>query len=70
MTETQHIVDEEDDEYILRIKRSGCYPQHIALQDCHWETKDWRKCKTQMEMFKLCAVNAAKAKEMESKKNH
>ncbi|KAJ3017713.1 hypothetical protein HKX48_003405 [Thoreauomyces humboldtii] len=46
--------EEEEDPYITRIKRSGCFPQHEALQDCHFEKKDWRACKAEMTAFRKC----------------
>lgn len=47
-------IDEEDDEYTQRIKRTGCYEQHMRLLDCHFETKDFRKCRVEMAEFKDC----------------
>ncbi|KAI9205418.1 uncharacterized protein BJ171DRAFT_412547, partial [Polychytrium aggregatum] len=49
--------NDDEDPYITRIKRSGCYDEHIALQDCHWDTKDWRLCRQQMSAFKRCMSN-------------
>ncbi|KAI8810693.1 hypothetical protein BJ742DRAFT_675641 [Cladochytrium replicatum] len=46
--------NEDEDEYDSRIKRSGCYEQHMKLLDCHFETKDWRACKDAMREFKEC----------------
>lgn len=43
-----------DDPYIARIKRSGCFDQHEKLQDCYLEKKDWRECKLEMLKFKEC----------------
>ncbi|EGF77445.1 hypothetical protein BATDEDRAFT_14151, partial [Batrachochytrium dendrobatidis JAM81] len=37
-----------------RIKQSGCFPQHEALQDCYFDKKDWRQCKTAMSDFRAC----------------
>ncbi|KAJ3389060.1 hypothetical protein HDU92_001190 [Lobulomyces angularis] len=51
--------DFEEDEYIRRIKRGGCYDQHVKLQDCYWDTKDWRKCKKEMEIFRSCVEEAS-----------
>ena len=36
------VKEDEEDEYNLRIRRTGCYNQHIALLDCHYENKDFR----------------------------
>ncbi|ORX92993.1 hypothetical protein K493DRAFT_316244 [Basidiobolus meristosporus CBS 931.73] len=46
--------EEEEDEYELRIKRTGCYEENEALQLCFYDTKDWRKCKDEMEKFREC----------------
>ncbi len=48
------MIQEDEDEYIKRIKRSGCFPQHERLQDCYWEKKDWRHCRQEMIQFKQC----------------
>ncbi|KAJ3121859.1 hypothetical protein HK098_003312 [Nowakowskiella sp. JEL0407] len=47
-------VDDEDDEYTKRIKRSGCFAQNENLLICYYDTKDWRKCRNLMKEFKLC----------------
>jgi cytochrome c oxidase assembly factor 4 len=52
--------DDEEDEYITRIKKSGCYNEHVKLQDCYWDTKDWRKCKEEMKEFKACFTRQQK----------
>lgn len=44
----------DDDPYIARIKRSGCFDQHEQLQDCYLEKRDWRECKEEMIKFKEC----------------
>ncbi|KAJ3195040.1 hypothetical protein HDU82_002246, partial [Entophlyctis luteolus] len=46
--------ENDEDEYTLRIKRTGCFAQHNALLDCHYETKDWRKCAAEMRLFREC----------------
>ncbi len=66
MSSSQNVIDfeEEEDPYISRIRQSGCYDQHVALQDCYLvmaedgkslsSVRDWRKCKAEMEAFKRC----------------
>ena len=44
----------EEDPYIARIKRSGCYDQHEKLQECYYEKKDWRQCREEMQKFREC----------------
>ncbi|KAJ3097790.1 hypothetical protein HK100_005256, partial [Physocladia obscura] len=45
---------EDEDEYNRRIRRTGCLAQHNAMLDCHYETKDWRKCIPEMKQFRQC----------------
>ncbi|KAJ3352934.1 hypothetical protein HDU91_005941 [Kappamyces sp. JEL0680] len=42
------------DPYDARILASGCAKEHEALQDCHWNHKDFRKCVEEMQKFKEC----------------
>jgi cytochrome c oxidase assembly factor 4 len=46
--------DDEVDPYIQRIQATGCFALHEALQDCHYDTKDWRACKGPMRAFREC----------------
>lgn len=46
--------EEEDDEYVKMIKGTGCYEQHIVLHECYFDSKDWRKCRKELEEFKKC----------------
>lgn len=56
----QNQSEEEQDVYETLIKKSGCAEFHFTLQDCYFEHNDWRKCKKEMEAFKLC-VKAQKS---------
>lgn len=47
-------LDDEDDPQIVMLKRLGCYDQHVAVQECAFEYKDWRKCKKEVEAFRKC----------------
>jgi cytochrome c oxidase assembly factor 4 len=40
--------DDELDEWDARIQRGGCMQEHLKLQDCYLDTKDWRKCKDEV----------------------
>ncbi|KXN74798.1 hypothetical protein CONCODRAFT_76678, partial [Conidiobolus coronatus NRRL 28638] len=53
-TKNVQLADDEEDEFDLRIKRTGCYDNHIKLQDCYFDKKDWRLCKEEMKAFKAC----------------
>ena len=46
--------DEDEDPYLTRIRATGCFHLHEALQDCHFDTKDWRACKEPMRLFQRC----------------
>ncbi|KAH6571070.1 hypothetical protein BASA50_003696 [Batrachochytrium salamandrivorans] len=45
---------DEEDPWITRIKRSGCFSEHEAMQDCYYDKKDWRQCREAMAAFRLC----------------
>lgn len=51
---------DDDDPYIARIKRSGCFSHHEKLQDCYFEKKDWRECRKEMMEFKQCFLTNQK----------
>ncbi|KAI9346605.1 hypothetical protein BDR26DRAFT_817910 [Obelidium mucronatum] len=44
----------EQDEFNKRIQRTGCFKEHNAMLDCHFESKDWRKCALEMRQFREC----------------
>lgn len=50
----QNQAEEEKDAYETAIEASGCAKFHFALQDCYFEHNDWRKCRKEMDDFKLC----------------
>ncbi len=50
-----------EDPYIARIQRSGCFPEHEALQDCYLDKKDWRACREEMARFKACFASTVPA---------
>ena len=47
-------IDSEEDPYDLRIKKSGCWTEHVQLQDCHFNTRDFRMCTLEMQNLKKC----------------
>ncbi|KAI8926892.1 hypothetical protein BC831DRAFT_454816 [Entophlyctis helioformis] len=51
--------DDDEDPYITRIKRSGCFPEHERLQDCYYDKHDWRKCRDEMALFRACFARQA-----------
>ncbi|KAG9527613.1 hypothetical protein KCU93_g4973, partial [Aureobasidium melanogenum] len=46
--------DDEPDDWDKRIFSTGCSVENTRLNDCFFEKKDWRQCKTEMEEFKQC----------------
>ncbi|KAG5357522.1 Cytochrome oxidase assembly factor 4 [Yarrowia sp. C11] len=46
--------DDEPDEWDVRINKTGCADENMALTDCYQDTKDWRKCTDEMKAFKDC----------------
>ncbi len=51
--------DEEEDPVITKLNKIGCLEKHYQVQDCYFETKDWRKCVKEVKEFQDC-VNKAK----------
>lgn len=47
-------IDDEPDEWDQRILKTGCYEENLALQLCHADRGDWRKCLGEMEAFRKC----------------
>lgn len=48
------LLDDEPDEWDQRILKTGCYEENLALQLCHADEGDWRKCLGEMETFRKC----------------
>jgi cytochrome c oxidase assembly factor 4 len=46
--------DEEEDPYDARISKTGCKAENDAVLLCHFETKDWTKCRAEVQRFKEC----------------
>ncbi|CCF60742.1 hypothetical protein KAFR_0L01330 [Kazachstania africana CBS 2517] len=46
--------DEEPDTWDVRINKTGCYIENMALQLCRAETGDWRQCMLEMNAFRKC----------------
>ncbi len=53
--------DTPHDPFNQRIQDTGCFALHEALQDCHFDTKDWRACKAPMKAFRECMERYAAA---------
>ncbi len=57
----RHNNDEEVDPVIEKLTKVGCLELHYQVQDCYFETKDWRQCTKQVKEFQAC-LKASKEK--------
>ncbi|GAN00979.1 conserved hypothetical protein [Mucor ambiguus] len=65
--------EDDDDPYNARIEKTGCYQENEDLQLCFFDTKDWRKCKKEMQAFRACFIkntNNAGSKELIESAQH
>ncbi|KAN0117735.1 hypothetical protein V8E51_003712 [Hyaloscypha variabilis] len=46
--------DDEPDEWDKRIFSTGCAVENTKMNDCYYEKKDWRLCKSELEVFRKC----------------
>ncbi|KAF3158319.1 hypothetical protein TWF106_005906 [Orbilia oligospora] len=44
----------DDDEWDIRIQKTGCAWENENLQICFDKNKDWRVCQKQLQEFKNC----------------
>jgi cytochrome c oxidase assembly factor 4 len=49
------------------VERTGCEEENDAVLLCYAETKDWRKCKKELETFKKCIERYEKTREKDFK---
>ncbi|KAJ2612882.1 hypothetical protein H4S08_002506 [Coemansia sp. RSA 1365] len=49
-----HAVENDEDEWDKRIRRTGCFEENERVLICHADTGDWRKCLREMTAFKQC----------------
>ncbi|KAJ2371191.1 hypothetical protein IW150_004707 [Coemansia sp. RSA 2607] len=47
-------VEDDEDAWDNRIKKTGCFKENEALLICHADTNDWRKCLAEMNAFRQC----------------
>lgn len=47
-------MDDDPDDWDVRIIETGCAEENEALQLCHADTGDWRKCLPLMKAFREC----------------
>ena len=57
---TQVDDNNEEDPVIKNLTKIGCLEKHYAVQDCYFESKDWRKCVKEVNDFKECVKQAKK----------
>ena len=42
------------DPVIDKLSKIGCLELHYKVQDCYFDTKDWRKCTKEVKDFQQC----------------
>ena len=50
--------EEELDRVDAKLQEMGCLDQHYAVLECVADTKDWRKCQDQVNIFRQCYTSA------------
>ncbi len=48
------------DPIIEKLTKVGCLEHHYKVQDCYFDTKDWRKCVKEVKEFQDCLQKAKK----------
>ncbi len=48
------------DPVIEKLTKIGCLEKHYKVQDCYFETKDWRQCTKEVKEFQDCVKQAKK----------
>ena len=46
--------ESEEDVYEKSISESGCAAENEAVQNCYFETRDWRRCAGALAEFRAC----------------
>jgi cytochrome c oxidase assembly factor 4 len=46
--------DEEEDPVVAKLSKTGCLELHFKVQDCYFDSKDWRKCTKEVKEFQEC----------------
>jgi cytochrome c oxidase assembly factor 4 len=49
------------DPIVEKLTKVGCLEQHYKVQDCYFETKDWRKCTKEVKEFQECLNKSKKS---------
>lgn len=60
--EITKIGDDETDPVIKNLSRIGCLEKHYQVQDCYFESKDWRKCTKEVQEFRECIKKSQQSK--------
>ncbi|CAH0730634.1 unnamed protein product, partial [Brenthis ino] len=50
----EKVADGDDDPVESMLKKAGCLDLHYKVQECINTTKDWRKCQTEVNDFRIC----------------
>ncbi|KZZ97901.1 hypothetical protein AAP_00162 [Ascosphaera apis ARSEF 7405] len=46
--------DDEPDDWDKRIMDTGCQAEQLKMNDCYFDTRDWRKCTEEVAAFRDC----------------
>jgi len=55
--------NEEVDPVIEKLTKVGCLELHYKVQDCYFETKDWRQCTKEVKQFQACLKESKEKKQ-------
>jgi cytochrome c oxidase assembly factor 4 len=65
--ETCSLTETEKETVVDKLTRIGCIEEHYKVQDCYYESRDWRKCKNEVEAFRNCLQTKKQQNENVSK---
>jgi cytochrome c oxidase assembly factor 4 len=54
---------EDVDPVVAKLSKIGCLEKHYKVQDCYFETKDWRKCTKEVKEFQECVSKSKQEKD-------
>ena len=46
--------EDEEDPIVAKLSKIGCLEQHYKVQECYFDSKDWRKCTKEVKEFQEC----------------
>ena len=61
--------DQDEDPVVAKLSKTGCLELHYKVQDCYFDSKDWRKCTKEVKEFQEC-LNKSKNRDSTTNQNH